>query len=570
MSPLITIIPSSTTPVLVPIAPSVTSNPALVPAPVLIPVVIPSPAIPVIVPSPSVVTKPPTPKPIRLLDYQEPHVAKLRQALISSPVVLDYSKTGLGKTYTTSALASLYGLPMIIITSPTVFKVWEDMHRNHGVVIWDMITYDGLRGRASTGCNHRYLTRTADEQFRPTDYLRQILAKGVILVFDEMSKLKNHGAGVRKAAHAIIKELVASRSCSRALLLSALPCDKTIQLLSLTQMLGIIIDDNFYEYDQSTKIYRLLGARELVNWCMQADANTTRQIIGHRPITNRQTVPLMAVDLYSKIVAPRLSSCMVYETEKVDIKNGYYHLPEDDLRILTIGETLLSEGIKFGGSDLDLDLSNRHINWGKVTRGLEYLGAAKLRTMARLAYAKLTSNSQSKGVICCWFVAHMEWMRDIFQNFGAKILYGRTSAANRRKIIDEFQEPNSKCRVLVINPTVGGIGINLDDRHGDWPRWMLIIPDYRLMEQVQCTGRIDRRSTLSKSETEIRFVYSTSFRRETRILPALLRKSEAARRVIFENSGLVLPDNYDVYNEEGTPELPFYMTPPPVPTLKEE
>ena len=505
------------------------------------------------------------PEPIRLCPYQESHVNRLNLIFQNNYVALDYSNTGMGKTFTASALAACYECEILLISPPTIFSVWKDMEDKHGVIIQDMISYSLLRGIHGKKCNHPYLTRTPDDGYLPTPYLISQIDQGRLFVFDEMSKLKNQTSQARKAAHVIIKTVMTRRSSSRVLLLSALPTNEPIHVLSLMQSLGIIHADTFVEYDKSERKYRLRGIQEVIDWCYHKNPNKTREIVSQHSSRSKKSIMKMATELYHHIVFHRLSSCMIGDKPvDLDIKNGYYPIDSENLIILKQGQRILDNAIRYRSDGLVNP--SRTINWGMITRGIKLLGKAKLKIMSQMARVLLISNPASKGVIGVWFVSHIKWLAEALSEYGAITLYGETDMKQRKSVIDRFQDPNSDCQIIIINPTVGGMGISLDDRDGKHPRWMLLMPDYRIMDLVQCTGRINRKSTLSKEETIIRFVYTKAFKTESRILSSLHRKSEKARIVISDRSGIRLPDSYQIDNQiEILPEFPYPLPPLPDP-----
>ena len=71
------------------------------------------------------------------------------------------------------------------------------------------------------------------------------------------------------------------------------------------------------------------------------------------------------------------------------------------------------------------------------------------------------------------------------------------------------------------------VGIDLDDKHGGFPRTLLISPDYRFIPLYQATGRVARSST--RSVPVARFVYGDGpGAAEAQIIDALARKTEVA------------------------------------------
>jgi len=507
--------------------------------------------------TPTVETK--EPPAIRLYSYREPHVRRMCQMLLNNVAILDYSTTGQGKTFTSSAVASLFRMPIIVVAPPTVLNVWKSMPQQ-GVVIQDMISYEMLRGRCTSGCNNPYLNRKGS-QFTATSYLRQVIDQGVLFVFDEMSALKNEGTGRLQSAKTIVRELARHPTQSRAILVSALPTCKDKQIYSVLQMLGIVLSDKMYSYNQVRQEYQPHGWQELLDWCMARDLETTHKILENTKRVTKHNIDNLSIKLYEQVVSSQISSCMTKERSHVDIRNLYVHIPEEDMDTMRQGQRYLSNSTRYFGDSASVKKGKD--NWRDFTYGLQLMGTAKLRAICRIAYLKLSENLDSKGIICCWYKDQIKWLTTMFSGYGALSLYGDTK--NRDKVIKIFQAPDNRCRMLIINPTVGGIGINLDDRYGDRPRWMILVPDYRMMELVQCTGRIDRESTKSKDQTWIRFVYASQFTGESKILTNLLIKSSSARAVISTDSGIILPDNYKEEAEVGRPEMPFKLPNPPIP-----
>lgn len=501
-------------------------------------------------------------KSIILKPYQKQHLLRMIQILEKCPVGLDVSDTGLGKTYVTSCLGAVYKLPLLIISAPTCLAVWRAIEKEYEVPIVDMISYDKLRGIKGKPCNHPYLIRTKDNKLIPTEHLKQLLRSGVLIVFDEISKLKNQETGVRAASHAVVKALIDVKSGSRIVLLSALPCDKIVHISSLMQMLGIIYSDKIYKYDTTSRKYILKGFQEAINWCSNEDPKTTNNILRQYPDINKNSIPKLAQDLYRSIIRSRLSSYMRDREnsgcQKV-VKNGYYKITGQDMELLRLGQKTLRNAVRYYG---DSFTARKSTNWGEVTKALEILGISKLHTLVSLAYQDLTSDPQRKIVICVWYIDQLLWLKKVFEPFGAGLLYGGiTDAKDREDVVSLFQEPNSKCRVIIINPTVGGMAISLDDRDGKWPRTLLGIPDYRFGALVQCTGRVFRPgSTKSKENTTIIFIYAEKFKGESKILNSLIQKSSDARSVISDDSGLVLPDDYQV--DDNNEELEHIECPP--------
>ncbi len=530
-------------------------------------------------------------RPIKLYDYQEPHVKKIVDMLQTRVAVLEYSTMGLGKTTTTSAAATILKLPLIVFGPDSAHIEWRRIGEEHGVQIMDIKTYGILRGRKGCNLNNPYLTRVEDK-FYPTPYLQQLVKSGVMFVFDEMDATKNMFTLTHKAVHTIVKEIMQSGSPSRVINISPLPSATEENIQSLCKIMGIILSDKFHDYDKRKRKYILLGILELIDWCRRTDPIKTLMVMrmymtdqyydrclakgklwemNTDGFTNldKRTIRTLTVQLYSSVVKQAISICMPAQ-DTPPIENVYYRIysinDKNGHKADIVDKTLLAAGVRL----LNSAVNNRSkvapgriaVDMSNVMRAVRIIGISKLNTIFQIVYQTLKRDPNRKFIIGAWYRCHIEWLENALSQFGAKTVYGKiTDRKVRLHNVKLFQEDSDICRVLIINPTVAGRGINLDDKHGNRPRTALFIPDYRFMSAVHATYRIWRADTKSKDKTHIYFVYSPDFRKEANILKNLVKKSGKAKTVI-SGSNLHLPSNYKMIDVDivrqpvQTPQLP--------------
>lgn len=279
-------------------------------------------------------------------------------------------------------------------------------------------------------------------------------------------------------------------------------------------------------------------------------------------MVNKRTIPQVIMRLYDRIIRDKIGSCMPAQAIPPEcICNGFYALSPEDTELLETYQLKLLNSLLSNGDehddDVDADISERIVsiltdkgsNWTQVTQTLKALGKAKLRRLYMLAMDDLLSNPHRKVIIGAWYVEHILWLQEAFKEFGSLIIYGDVKKEDRGTAIELFQRPDDKHRVMIINPTVVGMCVPLDDQHGEYPRSEYILPDYRLAEIVQTTGRVIRETTKSPLETKIRIVYADQFQDELKIINTALTKSLDARMATAGKSGLVLPDQYATVRE---------------------
>jgi superfamily II DNA or RNA helicase len=87
------------------------------------------------------------------------------------------------------------------------------------------------------------------------------------------------------------------------------------------------------------------------------------------------------------------------------------------------------------------------------------------------------------------------------------IFDGRIGDKIREENKNLFQE--NKEKIIIINNSAGGTGLDLPDLDGNYPRIAIISPDDSAQKIKQITGRIWRESSKSKSIEKIFFIKGT-------------------------------------------------------------
>lgn len=482
---------------------------------------------------------------IVLKKHQIEHFDNINKILEGSFSYVDTSPMGSGKTIIALSVAHNYGLSVYVVCPKSAVSMWESEAKKYNIRMVGAITYQTLTGTKTRGCSHGLLDRD-ETSFYPTKYLSHIIKEGTLFIFDEMHSLKNVRADCGKAAHAIVKEVVRFNAGSRIALLSATPFDKEEHAQNLLKMIGIVIDDNYYFYDKTYNYYEPLGINEVIDWCDKVDPEASRSI--HEGIIiNNKTVATMCYEFLTNIVKDVCFSSMPppkIESDK-DAMNGYYRMPEKDVVDLQNGIDALSRAVSFNERTQTVNINPE--GFGGITKALVRIEDAKINTMIRLAREKLNDDDNCKVILYVWYVDSIKKIQRELRDFNPMAMYGETSPIQRDAIIERFQRDSNDYRLLISNSKVGGVGINLDDRSGNHPRHMFMIPSYNFIDLHQATGRIHRTTTMSKAS--IRFIYSEACRNETSILNALARKTAVTKSVLTRPEGIIFPGEYEEYVE---------------------
>jgi superfamily II DNA or RNA helicase len=462
---------------------------------------------------------------IVLYPYQDKHFDKIIKVLTKYPACLDTSPTGTGKTIMTLAVAQKFAMPILVICPKTIQDTWIRHTDKYGVELVDIITYEALRGSHTNPPTHGYLVKT-DDGYNATKKLSQLVKRNVLLVFDEVSRVKNDNTQLESASTMVSHLIERSRKGKgngRVMLLSATPYDTDKCAISLIKMLGLITSDKLYDYDRSSRSYTMTGIQELIDFCNNINPIITKYI--SNKTINRSNINAIVHQLYTRVIKPVMSSRMIKVESGVkrDARNGYYQMDPDDVALLKQGTEMLSQGFSYNPATGKVGRRS----WDMINQALQIIENAKVNTIVRLAKKRLMADPDCKVIMYFSYLDTIDRVEKIMKEYGPLKLTGRDIGSKRSAIISKFQENNNNHRAFISNLKVGGVGIELDDKHGGHQRFMYIIPTYNFIDSHQATGRIDRNDTLSVPV--IRFIYSKDYPYEKSIYNAIRKKNKITR-----------------------------------------
>lgn len=501
-------------------------------------------------------------EPIILQEHQKDHVQRLLDIVGWNYFYVDGSEMGTGKTIVSLYIAQTLGLPIIVFCPLVARMTWLIEREKYGIPIYPLpgkyggvVTYDTLRGIAKKSkLEHGLLTMSEVEtkkngttvvKYSATPFLRKIIREGVLFVFDEAQKVKNN-TNQHRAVKAILDEMRGTDGLiSRAGFLSGTIADKPVHvanLLECVSMLGYTEDDMVLT---------------LMNWGKANNPVGLERFMFKRiPVpTRREDREKYLYKFFLDVVKPVVMSIMPSLKLPKDIKNGYFIIDPRDAEAY---EVALAE-LEFAVT-IRADPRETTIIMTQVTGALIALQKAKYRTMIRVAKKTLeTPMYDDKGnKLTPKVILYVDYMHIVdalireLKDYNPVELTGRVKEDDRRARVQLFNAPNSNCRVLVANPVVGGMSINLHDTTGLYPRYMYIMPGFLVNELHQATGRIYRVGY--KGKAIVRFFYIKGYDgRETRIMDAMARKG-AVLGSVHREQGALFPNEYQD-EEEVDPEL---------------
>jgi hypothetical protein len=503
-----------------------------------------------------------TVKPIQLRDYQMEHFRRTQAILEKFYFYVDGSEMGTGKTIIALAHSITHQLPIIVFCPLAARENWMVNAALYGVQIYNLpetggvITYDTLRSRKGHQPKHGLLTRDDSGEspnFYATTLFTQIVRAGVLLIFDECQKLKNTSDQYR-ATKALMRQFYTVGGRSRAAFLSGTAMDKQEHAVNFLRMVGFIEQRNLYSKVRGET--RFKGVEDLLTWAQRINPQALDEFMINNKFRATHSGSVEYVfNLFVSVIKPGIMSIMPSLQLQKDIKNGYYILTPDEEQEYRLAIHDLANATRYNPRT-DTVITTKE-NMGTVTKALMRLQQTKIPAMIRVVREKIaTPMFDANGnrltpkfiLFADYYEGVIDRLMEELAEFDPVELTGRLPEYRRNENISRFQEPNANCRLLIGNPLVGGLAVNLHDTTGLFPRFMYIMPGYRINELHQATGRIARLGLIGKAT--IRFFYGLCGVRENNILNALARKGETMQKVHLEQ-GAKFPNEYENEVEGG-------------------
>lgn len=497
-------------------------------------------------------------------DYQMEHLVQLIQILESNLCYLDTSKTGLGKTYMTIAVAMYYKKKMLVIGPKNSEGVWKEAIKASGAKMVDFISKDALRSREGIQPKHGYLERYEDgrkTQFIITKKFENFVSEGGFLVIDECHHVRNMTSDQHKAVRALTNYIAwGSKSTSRFALLSATPLSKIDQIISLMRIMGFIRSDKLFKKNKDGSIV-LEGLQDLADISRSIDPVTTSKIMNNVCTYNSRIAKDIVKDLFSEVVKYKISSAV--KPPKIEIsvdqKNGYYYLDHSIRKKFfeSLGHLeVASKYDRITGQIIDKTKSLGFKSKYNVITERRRIEMYKVPIFDRLARKTLESDKNHKVIIGVHFLDTLDILKDSLREYNPIILKGDVTGKDpisgvlrRDLLVNQFQNDPEK-RIIIAILKVISESISLHDTVGNKPRFKFFSPCFDLLEMHQACGRAVRDGKSTKSNVVIRFVYVRDGEIERHIYNALALKSQILKDSLVCLDGVYLPSDFEDFEEK--------------------
>ncbi len=498
-------------------------------------------------------------KAIQLYPYQEQHVSALNEILDKSYFAFDLSSLGTGKTYTSAKIFQARGFRHIVTISPlSVKNKWLYMNQEYGLNSDQHLTYNEIAGSKfnSPKCGYlirddfkAYVTmengdvRLMDKYaYKATDKYKQLVNEGLLLVIDEFQNIKNNSAQTEACTECIrvIHDNYMKGGYSRVLLLSGSPVDKKEQFVRLMRTVNVMNHEKLVSGKTHAGINEIIdyiknhipdAYEHYVSRTMNTFVTITWENGDYKYNQNAFSCVQYVHQIFLNVFKPYTSSIMTipqHSDVKLNKYNGLFTMNDDEHnREITLALQELSRITNFNGTTVRI--TNARDTLRQVTRTLMRIEYSKINIFTRLVDEAFQKNINTKIVIGLNYNDSIHKIVEDLKEYNLAVIVGSTTLTNRRKIIDKFQEPNNELQIIIANINVISTGIDLDDKHGDYPRVCYASPNYNTINIYQLGHRF-LRGLDTKSDTDIYMVY-TQNNFERRIMEALMAKGLVMKSV---------------------------------------
>jgi hypothetical protein len=500
-----------------------------------------------------------------LYPHQVDHVASLYKILQESYFALDLSMLGTGKTFTTTHLASMLNLRVVVVAPVSVKPKWLSMQKEHGLRLEAIISFCELRSNKFHVPKHGLLTRRdytiqredsnevmAKVEFNATPKLKDLAESGCLLVIDEIQNIKNL-SNQFYATRELIRTFKASER-SRVLLISGSPFDKKEQVVNFFRCLDIMRSPKLLSFNPSTFEYVYQGFEEIVDYCRGLELGHTRRINTRHLYGNAKQCVNIVYKLFQSVFRRHCVRAMPPLRSRIGIvkRNGYFWIKDNkDATLLNAGIDCLSKAVRFDENtgDITFGADAARVNV-QIVQSMMMIETAKIGTFVRLARAKLLDEPNCKVCICVNYVATLADLKLNLKEFEPLVLQGSMSSRERGIVIQKFQSlsKDNNNRLLLANVHVCSTGIDLDDKIGGHPRYVYVSPMYSTITLHQLGHRFLRMDTIGPSTI---FMVFGRHHNETRVIDALSRKAFIMKQTLVEqaDAGVEFPGDFEAYYE---------------------
>lgn len=497
-------------------------------------------------------------KQVSLLDHQIKHTQKIVELFENNEkLYIDTSVMGSGKTYVALRLAQMYNLRLFVICPKGLINTWTLAAKEYGVPVECIETFAHFRSSKCPWISQTKKTvlmsnnKSVEQiEYKHTHQFEKSVEKGVLFVIDEFHNLKNVTAQTLACA-ALTRYIFHgnhSATATKMAFLSATPFDKCENVVNIFRITGVMKQNELFEPNYFGRGFEMRGLKDIIDKCRCINVEIAdKAAFAH----DKKSSFLATYILYTRVFQKRFVHAMPIPELKatLDCKNVFCNLPNIEAEEkLTAAITNLAESCKYSSKDSAAGVGVvDKTDFGAIGGALMRLESLKVAYIVKQKVKEELERTQNgKVVVFVNFYDPAFELINTFQKYNPLFLNGSMNIQDRARVVKLFQEPNTKHRLFIANMQVGGVGIDLDDRDGRFPRTMFVLPTFHILNMHQATGRICRSST--KSNGIVRMVYTKMG--ELQIINALARKTSVLNTIAQSSDKVKFPGDYAVITED--------------------
>lgn len=453
--------------------------------------------------------------PEKLYPHQKKNFSDVLDTLRRYRLCYNSSEMGLGKTHVMASIAKYTDKFMFVIGPDNIRDGWVSAFEHHGVPSdkYKFVGYNTFLRRKKP------LIRQSPDGFTTLGVSEDFEALvnqpgGIHLVFDEAHLIKNDKTDRFKYCNMLTHAATQSPE-STLTLLSASPVEVEDHSSTICRLFGLMTED------RSINIFK----------------ERCSKLFGIEIVEDKTFH-----DLFNEVVVPRLFFYMDPIPHKMEIENQFIKISSQDL------EDLRNQQDPF-------DSQNPKLAYYYATR-MDYAERAKVKASFPEFIQTLRRDPKSKIIIMLNYTASINYLANKLKDWNPIIISGdnryKTSVPQRNALIDQFQEPNLKRRVIIGNMQMLGFGIDLDDKHGEFTRHVWLSATDKHNNIYQASKRVDRGPS-TKSTAHVKIMYIIGLKIDQDVLARTMAKSKSLKSILRYKS--TLPGELEVDENMFEPQL---------------
>lgn len=365
-------------------------------------------------------------------------------------------------------LSKKYNMPLFVVCPGFLKSMWDKECKNYNIESI-VISYGTLSSTRGNRLSHNFLTRNDyiedgkyKTKFETTHHFKILVNDGILLVFDEFSKIKNPNTIWSKACIKLTNDVINLGGKSRMLLLSGSPFTNLKHVKILMRLLGFINQSKLYVKNKNK--VTLEGLSDLFNECQKLNPSTTSYLKKYL-IDNfdKKNIDKVMFSLYVYILKPVISGGMIppnFDTYQVKIRNRFYELDDENTKRISESLEKIMELIHYNKKENDEEETDYKKD-NKTIKLINYNRSICEASKISIPIKELDNNydlyPNTKFIIGCNYRKNSfdvleNYLKSKYNNVG--IINGDVSYGDRNKIIKSFNEPNNNMRILLVMNTI--------------------------------------------------------------------------------------------------------------------